>query len=179
VLLIALGESILAVGATFGALTWSAPVVAAFIVGFVGTVSLYWIYFVGRAGLADEVIARAADPTRIGRTGYAYAHGIMVGGVIVVAVGIELTISHATGATSAAAAWVILAGPALYLAGNSLFKVTLSRRAPVSRLVAIAVLALLAPLALVVDPLALSTAAAVVTVTLAVSLGRARSPTRS
>jgi low temperature requirement protein LtrA len=175
VLLIALGESILAVGATFGGLTWSASVVAAFVVGFVGTVSLYWIYFGGHAERAGEVIERADDPTRIGRTGYAYAHGIMVGGVIVVAVGIELTIGHATGATSAAAAWVILAGPALYLAGNSLFKYTLAGRPPVSRLVAIAVLALLTPLAAVVDPLALSTAAAVVTVTLAVVLGRSGS----
>ena len=174
VLLIALGESILAVGVTFAALTWSRSVLTAFVVGFVGTVSLYWIYFGGRSARAGEVIERAEDPTRIGRTGYAYAHGIMVGGVIVVAVGIELTISHATGATSAAAAWAILAGPAVYLAGNSLFKITLSRTPPVSRLVAIAVLALLAPLALVVDPLALSAAAAAVTVTLAIVLGRSR-----
>lgn len=43
VLLIALGESILAIGATFAGLSWSAAVVAAFGVGFVGTVSLWWI----------------------------------------------------------------------------------------------------------------------------------------
>lgn len=96
----------------------------------------------------------------------------MVGGVIVVAVGIELTISHATGATPADYAWVILAGPAIYLAGNALFKFTLSGRVPVVRLVAIALLAVLAPLALVFDPLALSAASTVVTVGLAVILGR-------
>jgi low temperature requirement protein LtrA len=61
------------------------------------------------------------------------------------------------------------------VAGNSLFKFTLLGRPQVSRLVAIAVLALLAPLAAVVDPLALSTAAAVVTVALALVLGRSGS----
>jgi hypothetical protein len=45
--------------------------------------------------------------------------------------------------------------------------------------VAIAVLALLTPLALVVDPLALSAVAAAVTVTLAVILARESAPTRS
>jgi low temperature requirement protein LtrA len=63
VLLIALGESILAIGATFAGLGWSASVLAAFAVGFVTTASFWWIYF-GRAEAARSAIAQAADPTR-------------------------------------------------------------------------------------------------------------------
>ena len=59
VLLIALGESILAVGATFSKLPAGAPVVAAFVVGFVETVSLWWVYFVRQAEEGAGVIARS------------------------------------------------------------------------------------------------------------------------
>ena len=174
--LIALGESILALGATFGALHAGVSVVAAFVVGFAGTVSLWWVYFVRQAEEGARAIAHAPDPARVGRAGYAYAHGIMVGGVIVVAVAIDLTIAHPTGTTSTAAAAVILGGPAIYLAGNALFNYSLTGRTPWSRLVGIGVLALLVPLALAAEPLALSAAATLVTLTLALATGSPRSP---
>lgn len=176
VVLIALGESILAVGATFSALQANAADTAAFVVGFVGTVSLWWVYFVRYAEESERAIAHAPDPARIGRAGYAYAHGIMVGGVIVVAVAIDLTIAHPTGSTSVADAAAILGGPALYLAGNALFNYALARQVPRSRLIGIGVLALLAPLALVAEPLALSAAATLVTLTLALATGSPHSP---
>ncbi len=174
VVLIALGETILAVGLTFSRLPWSASVIAAFVIGFVGAVSLWWFYFVRHAEAGARMIARSADPARLGRAGYAYAHAIMVGGVIVVAVAVDLTIAGPRGATSAAAACAILAGPALYLTGNGLFTYTLSGRIPRPALTGIAVLAVLAPLALVFSPLALSAAAAAVTVTLALAGGSPR-----
>jgi low temperature requirement protein LtrA len=176
VVLIALGESILALGATFGALRADVAVVAAFVVGFAGTVSLWWVYFVRHAEEGAQAIAHAPDPARMGRAGYAYAHGIMVGGVIVVAVAIDLTIAHPTGTTSSAAAAVILGGPAIYLAGNALFNYSLTGRTPWSRLIGIGVLALLVPLALAAEPLALSAAATLVTLTLALATGSPRSP---
>jgi low temperature requirement protein LtrA len=176
VILIALGESILAVGAAFAELRARPAVVTAFAAGFVGTVSLWWLYFVRQAAEAAQAIAYARDPTRVGRAAYAYAHGIMVSGVIVVAVAIERTITRPTGTTSAATAAVILGGPALYLAGNSLFNYSLSGRTPWSRLVGVAALALLVPLALAADPLELSLAATAVIVTLAAASGSPRVP---
>jgi low temperature requirement protein LtrA len=174
VVLIALGESILAVGATFSALPTSAAVAAAFVVGFVGNVALWWVYFVRHAEEGARAIARAPDPARVGRAGYAYAHGIMVGGVIVVAVAIDLTLAHPTGPMSTAAAAVILGGPALYLAGNALFNYALARQVPWSRLLGIGLLALFVPLALVAVPLVLSAAATLVTLTLALATGSPR-----
>jgi low temperature requirement protein LtrA len=174
VVLIALGESILAVGATFSALPTSAAVAAAFVVGFVGNVALWWVYFVRHAEEGARAIARAPDPARVGRAGYAYAHGMMVGGVIVVAVAIDLTLAHPTGPLSTAAAAVILGGPALYLAGNALFNYALAGQVPWSRLLGIGLLALLVPLALVAAPLALSAAATLVIVALALATGSPR-----
>ncbi|MCW3065516.1 MAG: low temperature requirement protein [Solirubrobacterales bacterium] len=168
VLLIAIGESVLAVGSTFGDAHATVAVVAAFVVGFAGTVSLWWIYFVRHAEVATRAIAGAeTQAARIGRAGYAYAHAVMVGGVIVVAVAIDRTIAHPGGTTSAATAAVVLGGPALYLAGNAMFKRTVSGGWPPSRAVAIAALAVLVPFAHLVSPLALSAGAALVTVALA------------
>jgi low temperature requirement protein LtrA len=176
VVLIALGESILATGATFGALPARAPIVTAFVFGFAGTVSLWWLYFVRHAEEGARAITHTADPARLGRAGYAYAHGIMVGGVIVVAVANELTIAHPTGPMSRAAAAVILGGPAIYLAGNALFNYALTGRMPWSRLTGIGVLVLLVPLAFVAELLVLSAMATLVTLTLALATGSPRSP---
>jgi low temperature requirement protein LtrA len=122
-----------------------------------------------RSGAGARAVHRAADPAALGRAGYAYAHAIMVAGVIVVAVGIDRTIHHPTGSTEAETAWVVLAGPAIYLAGMALFKYTLWNRIPWPPLIGIVALALLALLALAVNPLVLSAAAALVTVSFALT----------
>jgi low temperature requirement protein LtrA len=169
VVLIALGESILALGKSFSELHASPSLVTAFVAGFVLIASLWWIYFVRYADEAALAISRSVDPTRMARAGYAYAHAIMVAGVIVVAVAIERTMLHPHGDTSAATAAVILGGPALYLAGNALFNFALTGETPRSRLVGIVLLAALVPLATVVEPLVLSIAATVVVLALALA----------
>jgi low temperature requirement protein LtrA len=171
VVLIALGESILALGKTFSELPGRASVVTAFVAGFVLIVSLWWVYFVRYAEEAALAISSSVDPTRMARAGYAYAHAIMVAGVIVVAVAIERTMAQPGGETSTATAAVILGGPALYLGGNALFNLALTGRAPRSRLVGIVLIALLVPLAAPLEPLVLSIAATLVVLALALATG--------
>jgi low temperature requirement protein LtrA len=137
--------------------------VAAFVVGFVETASLWWIYF----GRAEEAARTSTDPARVGRAGYAYAHGIMVAGVIVLAVAIDLTIAQPTQATSARAAAVILGGPVLYLLGNALFKHSLIGHIPPSRLFGLLALVLLIAVAIAANRLVLSAATTLVLATLA------------
>src|SRR5205823_5116977 len=62
VVLIALGESVLALGAAFSGLHWRATVVTALVVGFAGTASLWWIYFVRHAEETSQAILHALDP---------------------------------------------------------------------------------------------------------------------
>ena len=105
------------------------------------------------------------------RSAYAYAHGIMVGGIIVAAVGIDLAIAHPTGETRTATASTILGGPGLFLAGSALFGWALTRRPPTARLAGVAVLAALSPLALVVSPAVLLALATVVVLGLVLAVG--------
>jgi low temperature requirement protein LtrA len=173
VLLIALGESVLRVGATFGAEHGRAAVDTAFVVGFVTTVSLWAIYFLHHAEVGARSMAVATGAAaRMGRSGYAYAHAIMVAGVIVVAVGIRLTIGHPEGASSTAVAATVLGGPAIYLAGDALFKHSVTTERTLPPVLGICVLALLSPLALAIDRLSLAIAAMVVVVVLAIAAGR-------
>ena len=85
-ILIALGESIVIIGAT---LTDVKPVtaasVASFVVAFAGSVALWWLYFDQSAGAAAEMIARSDDPGRLGRSAYHLIHPVMVAGIIVCA----------------------------------------------------------------------------------------------
>jgi low temperature requirement protein LtrA len=81
---------------------------------------------------------------RIGRSAYAYAHAVMVAGVIVEAVGVRAALNHPTEAASVAVTVVILGGPALYLTGLVLFKTSLGQGRLGPPIAAVLVLALLA-----------------------------------
>jgi low temperature requirement protein LtrA len=159
-LIVALGESILMTGATFGALEHTAAVVAALVVSFLGTVALWWIYFDRGAEAASVIIARTSDPGRLGRSGYTYFHLPMVAGVIVTAVGDELTLTHPTGHAAAATIATVVGGPALFLAGHLLFKGVTFGHYSLSRPVALVVFAGLAAVGSHLSPLVLSAATA-------------------
>ena len=97
-------------------------------------------YFARHAEAAARTISSSLDPARIGRAGYAYGHAVMVGGVIVSAVGIDLAIADPTATSTATTAAVMLGGPAIYIAGNALFKFALIGRMPRDRVIAMVLL---------------------------------------
>jgi low temperature requirement protein LtrA len=160
--IIALGESLLVTGTTFGELPLSAVTVAALVVAFAGSVALWWVYFDRSAEDAGEVIARSADPGRLGRSAYTYCHIPMVAGIIVAAVGDELMLAHPDGHAGAATAATVLGGPALFLAGHGAFKRMVFGRVSVPRLLAVLALGGLWPLSPVLSPLLLAAAATLV-----------------
>lgn len=162
-LIIALGESILVTGATFGELEWSGEVLVAFVVAFLGSVALWWVYFDRAAGDAEEAISRSDDPGRLGRNAYTYLHIPMVAGVIVTAVGDELAIAHPIGHASPEVLVTVLGGPALFLAGHALFKRAVFNVWSFPRLTAIVTLGLVAVIGRDWAPLALASAALIIT----------------
>ena len=166
--IIALGESIIVTGAGFGELPLASETTAAFVVAFVGSVAFWWIYFDRGAELAQELIAASEDPGRLGRSAYSYFHIPMIAGIIVAAAADEELIAHPLDPATAETAALILGGPALYLAGNALFKWSLWEHVPWSRIAAIGALAALIPVAVVSSALALSVCATAVVVALAV-----------
>jgi low temperature requirement protein LtrA len=161
-IIIALGESILVTGATFAELDWSLTTVAAFVVAFVGSVAMWWIYFDSGAERGSAHIAGSSDPGRMARLAYTYLHLPIVAGIIVGAVADELILAHPTGHVDPKTIAAALGGPALYVLGTALFKATIARRFPLSHLVGLVLLPLLLLVATDMSPLALGAAAAVV-----------------
>jgi low temperature requirement protein LtrA len=147
--IIALGESILVTGATSANLQVSAETLTAFVVAFMGSVAMWWVYFDTGAERAAKRITQSDDPGRVARIAYTYLHLPIIAGIIVCAVADELVLTH-PGHAEASAIAVILGGPALYLLGNALFKWVTNDRPipPLSHCAGLALLAALAPVAI-------------------------------
>jgi low temperature requirement protein LtrA len=166
-ILIALGESIVIIGATLTEKPVSASDITAFVVGFIGAVALWWLYFDQSAEAAAEQIARSDDPGRLGRSAYHLIHPVMVAGIIVSAAADQKVLSDPAVTASTASAWMILGGPALFLAGHAAFKVAVWRYVSWPRVAGIAALALLGLAAEAIPELGLAACAAGVVVAVA------------
>lgn len=147
--IIALGESVVVTGSSFadGARTLDAWL--AFVFAFVGCVAMWWIYFDIGVERGSRSIRESADPGRTARLGYTYLHLLIVAGIVVGAVGDELSVSDPHMTAGVAQIAVLIGGPALYLLGNALFKMTVNHtNFPLSHLVGLVLsLALLLPAA--------------------------------
>jgi low temperature requirement protein LtrA len=169
-ILIALGESIVVIGATLSGLPRiTGAEIGAFAVAFIGTIGLWWLYFDRSAEAGARVIARSSDPGRLGRSAYHFIHPFMVGGIIAVAAGDEVVLSHPGTVGEVRVAWLVLGGTALFIAGHAAYKAVLWRHISWPRVAAVAVLALLALLAPHVSALVLGACAAAVVVAVAVA----------
>jgi low temperature requirement protein LtrA len=166
--IIALGESILVTGTTFGQIEASTATVSAFVVAFLGSVALWWIYFAQSAEAAREVISSSEDPGRLGRSAYTYFHLPMIAGIIAVAAADELTVAHPGDRGTASSVALTLGGTALFLVGHAFFKWAVFGVLPWSHVVAIAALAALMPVGFAIPTLVLSGAAGLIVVVLAV-----------
>jgi low temperature requirement protein LtrA len=169
-ILIALGESVVIIGATLSAdKSMTVADVTGFVVAFAGSVALWWLYFDQSADAAARMIARSDDPGRLGRSAYHFIHPVMVAGIIVAAAADEKVLAAPGATASTASAWMILGGPALFLAGHAAFKFVVWRVVSWPRLAGIAVLALLAPAAKAIPALALAACAAALVTAVAVT----------
>lgn len=168
-LILSLGQSILVTGATVSELDLERWTLAALAVAFVGSVAFWWVYFDRCERASSEVIAHSDDSRRLAGSAYTYFHLPMVAGIILAAVGDELTIAHPTGPTDTATAAVILGGLALFMAGHTLYKLAIFQQLSLSRSAGIAALALLASVATLVSPLALAALATTVIIGIAIA----------
>jgi low temperature requirement protein LtrA len=170
VFIIALGESILIMGFTLSEVEEvTAAAVLTTVLGFVGLFVLWWAYF-ALAG-HDTAASRGEGSTAALRSAFAYAHALMVAGAIVVAVSIELRISHPE--TDAPLVLTTVGGPLIYLAGNVLFLRSRTGVVARDRYLAVAALVVIGIVGLALGhslpALAVGVATLVVTTTLAVA----------
>ena len=144
--IIALGESVLATGASFGhAAHPGLAVWVAFVVSFIGCVAMWWMYFDTSSGDAAHVIEHSDDPGRLGAY-FHYVHVVLIAGVIVCAVADELVVAHPLDPVKAKYAAVLVAGPLVYLLGNAWFKRVVYGRFPLSHALGMGALLALWPL---------------------------------
>lgn len=154
--LIALGESVVVIGARLSALTDpTGGEIIAFVLAFFGVVALWWIYFDRHAEDSAEVIRTSDDPGRLGRSAFHWVHPLIVAGIIVSATADEVVIEHPTEHGDLTTAWLVLGGVALFLAGHAIFKAILWRIVSWQRLIGILVLLGCIPLGPHVAPLTL------------------------
>jgi len=151
--IVALGESILVTGATISHMAnWDAPTLIAFLVAFVGSLAMWWIYFDTSSQACTDAIVHSKDPGRIGAY-FHYTHVIIVAGVIITAVGYELAIAHPAGHIDTKSLAVLIGGPMVYLFGNGVYKTVVYRLFPLSHVIGLTALAILIPFAYYTDQL--------------------------
>jgi len=167
-IIIALGESIVVTGATFGELTWTAETLAAFVASFIGSIAMWWIYFHKGAEAGSEQISRSSEPGRLARLAYTYLHMPIVAGIIVSAVADEIVLKHPSGHSDLKTVLSAIGGPLLFLLGTILFKHTIRGWLQLSHGVGIVALAILAWFAADLSPLVLSIATSALLVVVAV-----------
>jgi len=166
-IIIALGESVLMTGATAAKLPTTAVNLTAFANAFLSSVAMWWIYFHIGAERGSRIIANSDDPGRIARIAYTYLHILLVAGIILVAVGDELVIAHPLGHTDGRTAIAVASGPACYLLGNLLFKRVTAGGFPLSHLVGLGLIAILAFCSNLLPPLGFSLAATAILIVVA------------
>jgi low temperature requirement protein LtrA len=149
--ILALGESVLVTGGTLSDLdTWTEPSIIAFLVCFAGSVAMWWVYFDTSSSAGSRAIARAREPGLMAAY-FHYVHVILIAGVIVSAAADDLVILHPPERIDWPTAWLLLGGPAIYVAGSGLYKRVVYGGFPLSHWVGLVLLALIAPLAFHTD----------------------------
>jgi low temperature requirement protein LtrA len=157
-ILLAIGESVVAVGAGAAQQPISAPLLAGAVLGVAVAVGLWWLYFDVASLAAEQRLAEIQGKARVRLVveAYTYGHFPIVAGIVVAALGVEGVLAHAdeTKALGGFSAAALFGGVALYLAGELVFKQRLHGTLSLPRLVAIGVLLAAVPPAAVLPPLA-------------------------
>jgi low temperature requirement protein LtrA len=168
-IIIALGESIVVTGATASDAGLTSTVLLCLVVAFAETAALWWVYFGATAEDAQAQMRTCDDPGRLARDAYTYGHLPIVAGVIAAAVGQDLLIAHPHDPLHGVGLAMVVGGPALFLLGESVFRLRITRQWDRGRLAVLGLLVLLAPLADHVSALALSAMVTGLLIGLAVS----------
>ena len=127
VVLIALGESIIAIGVGAGFELVTRVIIAAAL-GIVVISALWWLYFDIAAILARVQLTQASGIRQavLARDAYSYLHLPMVAGIVLFAFGLKTTLGHPTDELDTVTAASLCGGAALYLIGlvGSLYRMT-------------------------------------------------------
>ena len=142
IVIIALGESIVAIGVGAGDHPLDASIGVAAVLAVITSAALWWAYFDAVAPVAEEALARADgdERTLLARDSFAYLHLPLIAGIQLFALGVEQVVGHVDEPLSIEASVALFGGVGLYLLGHVAFRVRLRHELHRERLVAAAVL---------------------------------------
>jgi low temperature requirement protein LtrA len=157
IIIIALGESLVALGVGAADEPVSAPLVTAVVLGLGISVALWWAYFDVVAPVAERVLHRAhgSERARLGRDSYTYLHLPMVAGIVFLALGLKKVIEYVadtehhdlTDPLTGIPLLALYAGVALYLLAHVAFRLRNVGSVNRQRAVTVVVLVALIPVA--------------------------------
>jgi low temperature requirement protein LtrA len=155
VIILALGESIVALGA--GAdVDLTAPVITAAVLGIGLASALWWIYFDVVALVTERRLTQTTEGRErnaLARDSYSYLHFPMVAGIVLGALGIEETLAHVDEPLDGVHAFALLGGTAIYLLAHVALRLRNAHTINVQRLALALVLFALIAAAVNVDAL--------------------------
>jgi low temperature requirement protein LtrA len=157
IVIIALGESIVAIGVGAEGLEVDAGVVAASVLGIAVAAALWWLYFDIVALVAARRLAHAAagrEQNEVARDSFSYLHFPMVAGIVLVALGMKKTLENVEDPLEVVPAVALLGGTGLYLLAHVAFRWRNVHRLSAQRVVAAVVLAAFLPVAVEIPALA-------------------------
>jgi low temperature requirement protein LtrA len=150
IVIIALGESIVAIGVGVDTAEVDTGIVVAAVLGTIVAGALWWLYFDVVALVAERRLSKAApgrERNAIGRDSYGYLHLPMVAGIVLLALGLKKTLGHVEEPLKLVPAVALLGGTAMYLVAHVAFRLRNVHRLSVQRLLCAAVLVALIPAA--------------------------------
>ena len=124
VIIVAIGESVVAVGFGASHLPLDADLFAGALAGLALSACLWWTYFGSDAARAEPALAgvQGARRSRVALFAFGYWHLLMLLGIVGVAAAERHATGHAFVALSWARATILAGGVALYCAGDALFR---------------------------------------------------------
>ena len=141
--IIVLGETVLTMGTAFAGEPFELERLLALAIGFAGTVALWWCYFQRVETLGARAAENARDAGAVGLWG-TWTLTLIVLALVAIAVADERAIAHPGDDATLGFTVLAFGGPALFLLAQLLFQYAALGRAPRSRAVGTAVLAVLA-----------------------------------
>ena len=164
IVIIAIGESLIAIGLGARGTGLGTGVIVAAVLGLVVATSFWLAYFDFFPARAQQLLAdrTGVQRTALARDVYTYLHLPMVAGIVLFAFAMKATLAHVGDELDTIPALGLCGGPALYLFAYVALRFRVARTVGGGRLVAAVACALLLPVALVVPALvALALVAAV------------------
>lgn len=138
IVIIALGESIVAIGLATTEVERDFTFAISVLIAFAGVAALWWAYFDFTAVAAARSLGRASPSARgpLARDVFTYFHYPIVLGIILYAVAAKKTLEHPLDPLSEAGRWALGLGIAVFLSGFVLARFRVIRRVAWERVVA-------------------------------------------